>query len=511
MSYLPSNLTASATAFCVLANTAYADLNPAEVWDDARANLEIMGYTVTATEELLDGTLTVSDITLNSEANANQQAVTISMGPLQFSQVNGGDVEVILPATMPVTIDMAATALKRPARIEMSLTQSGQEILVSGDPDAMVFDYTADSFGLSLDTLTIDDTLYEADSARFLVSGENVQSQRKVIAGETRSYDQSMQIDRVTYDVFFNDPAQVEALQMTSTLENISFGGISSMPDGESTQSGDFSALLTDGFMFEGEFKTGTTETQTEITSTDGTSKIKTGTEGTTLAIAMGQDGIRYDAQARQLQIGAQLAGLPFPLFAQMQRSGMSLSSPVQKSDEPQDFAMSFDMTDFTMSDIIWALFDPSGQLPRDPATVAVDLSGKAKVLFDLFDPTSVEALTASGATPGELSALTLNRLELDAVGAKINARGDLTFDNTDKTTLPGFPKPVGAIDIDIAGANGLMDKLVAIGLLPAQQVTGARLMLGLFAVPGATPDTLSSKIEFNEAGQILANGQRIK
>lgn len=55
------------------------------------------------------------------------------------------------------------------------------------------------------------------------------------------------------------------------------------------------------------------------------------------------------------------------------------------------------------------------------------------------------------------------------------------------------------------------MDKLVAIGLLPAQQVTGARLMLGLFAVPGATPDTLSSKIEFNEAGQILANGQRIK
>lgn len=511
MSYVPSGLAASAIACSLLATTASADLSPAEVWADWRAYLEGMGHTVTATEERAGDRLSVSDIAVRIDAGPDQQAVTVSVGPLQFIQAADGNVEIAMPASLPITIEMTAAPTRRPARIEMSYTQSGQNFLASGDPDAMIFDYTADSFGLSLDAITVGDATYEADNARFLLSGNALQSRTGVGLGETRSYEQTLQLGSLSYDVFFKDPAQAEALQMTSTLQNVSFEGSTEVPAGDITQAEGLSPLFAAGLAFNGTLTTSNTETQTQVTSTDGTSKIKTGSQGTTLAMVMGQDGVRYDVEALQVQIGAQLAGLPLPLFAEMARSGMSLSSPVRKSDTPQDFALSFDMTGFTMSDVIWALFDPSGQLPRDPATIAVDLSGKAKMLFDLFDPTSVEAIAASGTGPGELNALKLNRLEVDAIGAKVNVQGDLTFDNTDKVTLPGFPKPVGEIDIDIAGANSLMDKLAAIGLLPAQQVTGARLMLGLFSVPGSTPDTLSSKIEFNEAGQILANGQRIK
>ena len=163
------------------------------------------------------------------------------------------------------------------------------------------------------------------------------------------------------------------------------------------------------------------------------------------------------------------------------------------------------------MSDIIWALFDPSSQLPRDPATIALDVSGKAKVLLDSVDPAPMQAMVESDGKPGELHALTINRLTVDAVGAKLDATGDFVFDNTDKTTLPGFPKPVGAVNINLTGANGLIDKLIAMGFLPAEQAMGARMMMGMFAVPGDAPDTLKSKIKFNEAGQILANGQRLK
>ena len=168
-------------------------------------------------------------------------------------------------------------------------------------------------------------------------------------------------------------------------------------------------------------------------------------------------------------------------------------------------------MTDFTMSDIIWALFDASGQLPRDPATLALDVSGKAKVLVDGLSPQGAQELALSGTAPTEVEALKIDRLLVDALGAKVEATGDITFDNADTTTMAGFPKPVGDININIAGANGLMDKLMAMGMLPAEQAMGARMMMGLFAVPGAAPDTLTSKIEFNDAGQILANGQRIK
>ena len=52
---------------------------------------------------------------------------------------------------------------------------------------------------------------------------------------------------------------------------------------------------------------------------------------------------------------------------------------------------------------------------------------------------------------------------------------------------------------------------LIGMGLLSDSDAMGARMMMGLMAVPGEEPDTLNSKIEFTEDGQILANGQRIK
>jgi hypothetical protein len=54
------------------------------------------------------------------------------------------------------------------------------------------------------------------------------------------------------------------------------------------------------------------------------------------------------------------------------------------------------------------------------------------------------------------------------------------------------------------------MDNLVAMGLLPEEQVMGARMMLGLFTVPTGD-DQLTTTIEVNAEGQILANGQRLQ
>jgi hypothetical protein len=73
-----------------------------------------------------------------------------------------------------------------------------------------------------------------------------------------------------------------------------------------------------------------------------------------------------------------------------------------------------------------------------------------------------------------------------------------------------GMPMPLGAIDLKLVGANGLMDKLVTMGLMPQDQAMFARMMMGLYAVP-AGEDEMTSKIEFKEGGEILANGQRIQ
>jgi hypothetical protein len=208
-------------------------------------------------------------------------------------------------------------------------------------------------------------------------------------------------------------------------------------------------------------------------------------------------------------RITMSVAELPFPIELGMERSAFNLAMPVTKSDDPQDFAFALALGGFTMSDMIWSIFDPAGQLPRNPATIVVDLAGKAKLLVNYMDPETAAQMGRE--RPAELQALTLNSLIFDAIGAKLNGSGAVTFDGQGPALVPGLGTPVGTISMTLDGANALLDKLVTMGLVPQDQAMGARMMMGLFAVPGDAPDSLKSKIEMLQDGQILANGQRIR
>ncbi|MBO6882594.1 MAG: DUF2125 domain-containing protein, partial [Marivita sp.] len=165
----------------------------------------------------------------------------------------------------------------------------------------------------------------------------------------------------------------------------------------------------------------------------------------------------------------------------------------------------------FQMSALLWNIFDPGAALPRDPATIALDLTGKVTPFINLFDPEQMAALDATGEVPGELNALTLNNLTVEAAGAKLGGSGSFTFDNDDLQTFGGFPRPNGEVNLTLDGANALIDKLIAMGLLTSDDAMGARMMMSMFAVPGSGPDSLKSTLTINDQGHVLANGMRIQ
>ncbi len=151
------------------------------------------------------------------------------------------------------------------------------------------------------------------------------------------------------------------------------------------------------------------------------------------------------------------------------------------------------------MDDAIWNLFDPAEELPRDPATVVLDFAGTAVMNVDLFgDP---EAMAALEGPPGELKSLTLTQLLVTLAGAELRGSGDLAF------PVPATPPaPVGTIDLALDGGFALIDRLVAIGLVPAQQAAFVKGGAGAIARP-VGDDQLESTIEFTEGGGISANG----
>ena len=71
-------------------------------------------------------------------------------------------------------------------------------------------------------------------------------------------------------------------------------------------------------------------------------------------------------------------------------------------------------------------------------------------------------------------------------------------------------PLPTGKMDLKLTGGNTLLDKLVAMGLLPKDQAMGFKMMVSMFANAAADKDEMTSTLEFKDKG-FYANGQKLQ
>lgn len=486
----------------MMSQGAAADVSATQVWGDWKAYMEDIGFAVTGTETVQGDDIAVSDLTITM--TEEQGGMVISTGPLTFEQ-SGGEVNVVLPDSMPVVMSTDAGA--DPWKMTFNLDQTGHSVTVSGDDNALTYALAAETLAMTLTELVTDGATYGQDNARIAVTATNMQNTTTMTMGDLRNYAQQGSVDALSYDVFLDNPVEQVKMSVKGETSDLVFDTTSDIPT-TLAAGAELPAMLAAGFRVVGTYGFGPGNMDFSVEQpVDGTVAAATSSDGGTLTVGMARSNIRYGVAQNNMQVQLSSPTLPFPVAFSMVQAGFDLDMPVAAGEEPQDFAMAFNLTDFVMADLLWSLFDPTGQLPRDPATVDVDVTGTAKVLMDLINP----APAAPGEMPFEPQSVSIDKLLIDAVGARVEGTGDVTFDSSDLATYGGVPKPVGSLNIALAGGNALLDKLVAMGLLPEQQAMGARMMMGMFAVPGAEPDTLKSQIVFNEQGQVLANGQRIK
>jgi len=487
---------------------AFADVTAQDVWSDWKSYLTAAGYEVIGSESTSGGTLTISDLTMSMAMPQTAGSISINMGQLVLAGNNDGTVSVSMPATIPMRIAGEVEG-EDSFDAEVSYTQSGHSLVVSGDPANMSSAYKAAQVDMTLSSLTVDDEQMPPGLARVSVTLTNMVSNTLMQSGDMRSYTQQGGADTLSYDLAFNDPESNDAGEFTGSLQGVGFQGSGKIPKDYDTT--DFQSMLKSGFAFDGAFTYTGSNTDMQGTGDGEKFALTSSSQGGRLGVAMSAAHLAYDVSQIASAISVTTSQLPFPIAMNMAEAGFSVDIPVAKSDEEQDFNFSIKLGDFTMSDMIWGMFDPGAVLPRDPATIALDLAGKAKILVDFFDPAVAEQLEHMSAPPGELNALNINQLLISAAGGELSGTGQFTFDNADLETFDGMPAPTGEANLELSGANGLIDKLIQMGLMSDQDAMGARMMMGMMAVPGDAPDTLKSKIEINGQGHISANGQRLK
>lgn len=231
------------------------------------------------------------------------------------------------------------------------------------------------------------------------------------------------------------------------------------------------------------------------LTPRDDVAPTVTITSGQTRdAVSVVEGMATLEQSLADVQVAADGPEVPLPdASATAEQVALRLMTPAEVSDDPNPVELELDITDLTVSEQAWQLFDPAGDLPREPADLRLALSGNI--------------LRRS---PTELSPerLALDEFELTALGTTLTGNGAVLFQGAGGDSPYG--RPIGSLSFVLTGAMGLLDQLDALGTISTGNLVGMRMGLGFFTTEGEGPDELRSNVDIGPQGGVSLNGSRV-
>jgi len=492
----------SAAFITLMGSTAsFAEISSQEVWNDWYQYMVGFGYEVTAAPDVTGDSVVVNSMVVSMPLPDDGGVVKVDFGKVSFQDQSDGTVAVILPDQKPVSISIG-----NDFAVTLNYDTTGMSMVVSGSADDMTYIYSAPKVAFSIADLVIEGD--KVDTAKLDIILANVAGQTTSKMLGIRNMAQSMSADSLTYDFAIADPTGGDfAMTVKGSMSDLKMATESAVPsDIDFT---DMSAALNEGFATKGNLSWGAGGYEFSSNERGNSVTGSSNSDSGSLKFSMDREMLNYGGATAGTKTSFTSSDFPFPIDITIGEAAFNLLMPAGPSDDPKDMNLMVKLVDFNVNDMIWGMGDPMGKLPHDPATIILDLSGKANWFVDVMNPE--EMASGDFDVPGELHEVSLNALQLKIAGADLTGNGAFAFNNDDLETFGGIPAPTGEINLQLVGGNGLLDNLVAMGLLPKDQATMARMMIGVYTVAGEGEDTLTSKIEVNGDGSILANGQRIK
>lgn len=498
-----SAASASILALMLSSTALHAEVSAQEVWDGWKSLSAGFGQTMTAASENMSGdTLTITGVQIAQEVEGGSVLGTID--EVLMRETGDGTVEITMSPTYPLTINFAdpdGTA----GQVTLEIRQTGLVLVAGGTAAETSYDLSADTMQIVTTSVTeggtpIDvnvDVMANAIAGTYLLR----------TAGDLVSMGTTATLGSIAFGFTAKDPATSTDVAAKGTIQQMALTSENALVGGMEMEN--MGKALAAGFATDAGVTYGAVDFDMNVLEGGTTTAVRGTAAAGDFRVAMDKTRIAYSAGGRDMDVVVSGSSIPFPEVAlTYAEAAFDFLIPVGKADAPQPFKAVTRIVDMSVSDEIWSMFDPVGTLPRDPATLVIEAGGTATVTQDLMDTDQMAAL--GGMPPGMLNSLDLSALLVRFVGAELSGNGALTFDNSDLTTFNGMPAPTGQIDLQLLGANALIDNLIAMGLLPEDQAMGARMMMGMFARPGTEPDSLTSTLEFKDGG-FFANGMRLQ
>lgn len=480
--FLTLSFLSSAAMICA---PAFAQSSAEDVADELIAIGEAQGMEVTVGSRSKSGDL----LRLEDVRYALDEGKVdgyISLDWLNLLELPNGAVEISFPPTM------IGSFVPRDEKGSMGLTvrNTGLTYTVSGTPDARGYDIAGETLEVSVELL---DGPPELETFDFTLALGSVSGSALLAGGPTGTVKTSLRSEtaRVVYDLKSDDGGA----QSVSDINGLAID-----------YEGDQMSVATADQMFSGaqgftsQIVLGPSSARGTVTVEGVSSDMEGEVAGSSAVLAMGRGLVNYDVTARGIDYTVTTNAMPLPpIDVDMAEFGMRFAMPMGAPGTQAELAVRMTLRDLEVGEPLWAMIDPGKVLPRDPATLDINVVGEATSKIDF---SSEDARRGMRSAPIDVSNLEIRDATIRAAGAELLAEGALTFNNAGPV-----PIPIGKVMASLRGANALMDNLAKIGLLRPEQALPARMMMGMFAVPGDGPDHVTSTVEFTADGRISANG----
>lgn len=481
----------------LLGGTAHAALTADQVWQGWKDSAAALGLEVTAaTENSAGGVLTLNGVSI---APAGMPGITIS--DMTMTSEADGSVTVAPGADIGLSLTGMAEGSAK-------IVHDGLVVKVSEAEGGMAYDYSAAKLDVVYDTkypgMSLDGSEPPMVTASGNVGFTNVTGSYSDVTTANRAFGLDIKADKMSYSTQSDDPSMEMKQSGTSETAGVEMSFDFVLPSTMSLLAiatpSDFGTALSEGLSFSLTAKQGeSTGTMTQENPYMPMSlTMKSG--GGDGSMVFDKDKFEMHSTVASFEVESAPGAMPMPVKVTSGPAEFSILSPVMAVDAAADYALLLKLSQFSINEEAWAMVDPAGALKHDAADIAIDVSGKTTM--DLIGMMAAEETGAMPPVPAPES-LNITELSTKLLGASLMSTGAFTFDNS-----MGMPMPLGEANIAITGATQLIDGLISVGLLTQEDAMGAQMMMGMFFVPGANPDELTSKIEAKEGMQILVNGQ---
>ncbi len=394
-----------------------------------------------------------------------------------------GDISIDLP--LPEVQRAAHPELPKVAKLTLAgdnllatfdgLGQSDRRVAVTADELSLVMDQEDFDGKLDIGASGLNTVLQTAGSKSTfgIVSDALVFN---VLGPDQQDQDVSMEVGIVTLSV----TATVDTPQ-TQNLNEILFGGA------------DGSVELV--------YSTGSMAAETSVSET-------TGRGGGTFRFASGTGTGILNLQRGAVELRAESRDNVWTVEPKQKDSGISgtvsahivqkhYRMPTGPTETPEDAKLRVAVLGLGADETFWNALDPEGVLDRSTSEVLLDLDATARVTGRLD-----QAGPAQG-VPVELANVSLNTLNLKALGGDVHATGDVEV-------LQPINLPLGGLKIKLSNATAILLSLKQAGLIDEQMRATGAAMLQVYARPGEGEDTWETDLTFDNDG-ITMNGLRVQ